>query len=72
MDFPKKILSISDSLLLTAAPSCSMKSSDMGPDYFLMFIEGHGDILYQCDFGFVFNKTQCGCVKEGNQFHLYS
>lgn len=48
----------------TAAPSCSMKTSDMGQDYFLMFVEGHGEILYQCDFGFVFNQTQCGCVKE--------
>lgn len=44
-----------------------MKPSDMGQDYFLMFVEGHGEILYQCDFGFVFNQTQCGCVKEGNQ-----
>lgn len=44
-----------------------MKTSDMGQDYFLMFVEGHGEILYQCDFGFVFNQTQCGCVKEGNQ-----
>ncbi|XP_056010469.1 uncharacterized protein LOC125679981 isoform X2 [Ostrea edulis] len=44
--------------------SCSMKTSDMGQDYFLLYVEGHGEILYQCDFGFVFNQTQCSCVKE--------